>query len=203
MEPLEQSEAHKQKTHERESMEIEYWKTVYNEVHRAYDFLVETLNFQQTRIGNVLVTNSLILGFIGTIAGIFLGGPAPKASSYLYVASLCCLALGLVAAAVALWPRITPLSASVTAPSEKPEENLFLLPPKILDKGRELELSEAQHGTQLFFKSLSQSIVLDAIKTRHAEVQKFRQSCIRVQLICILGGIILLILALITRLFMG
>jgi|GEM_PF-5224874 len=32
MEPLEQSEAHKQKTHERDSMEIEYWKIVYSEV---------------------------------------------------------------------------------------------------------------------------------------------------------------------------
>ena len=201
MEPLEQSEAHKLETHTRESMEIEYWSTVYHEVRRAFDFLVDNMNFQQQRIANVLLTNSLILGFIGTIAGIFLGGPGPKVSSYLYVASLCCLAFGLIAATVALWPRITPLSASVTALSQQPEANLFLQPPRILKQGR--ELSEAQHGTQQFLEKLSESIVLDVEKTRHAEVIQFRRSCIRVQLICILGGLILLIVALITRLLMS
>jgi hypothetical protein len=201
MEPLEQSEAQKQETHTRESMEIEHWRIVYQEVRQAFDFLVANINFQQQRIANVLLTNSLILGFSGTIAGIFLGGPGPKVSSYLYVASLCCLALGLVAAAVALWPTISPLSASVTAVSENPEENLFLKPPRILEQGR--ELSEAPHGTQQFLERLSESIVDNAVKTQHAEVVDRRRRYIRVQLICVLGGLILLVVALITRLFMS
>ena len=198
MEPIEQSEVQKQETLTSESTEIDYWKTVYSEVRRAFDFLVENVNFQQQRIANVLTTNSLILAFIGTTAGTFLAGP--KVSSYLYVASLCSLTLGLVAAAVALWPRITPMSGSVIARPEKPEANLFLQPARILKKGR--ELSEAQHGTQQFLERLSESIVLDAEKTRHAEVIQFRRSCIRAQLICILVGLIFLIFALLTRLFM-
>ncbi|HKF37394.1 MAG TPA: hypothetical protein VKB35_10890 [Ktedonobacteraceae bacterium] len=190
MEPLEQSEAHKQETHTREDMEIEHWRTVYQEVRRAYDFLVDTVNFQQQRIANVLLTNSLILGFLGTIAVIFLEGPGPRVSSYLYVASLCFLALGLVAAAVALWPTISPRS-----------ENLFLKPPRILEQGR--KLSEAQHGTQQLLERLSESIVDNAEKTQHTEVVNRRRFYIRIQLTCVLGGLILLVVALITHLFMS
>ncbi len=180
MKPLEQPEVHKQETHKRESMEIEHWRTVNHEVQRAFDFLVETVNFQQTRIANVLLTNSLILGFSGTIVVIFLQGQGPKIPSSLYVASLFFLALGLVAAAVALWPRIVPQS-----------EDLFLKPRGILEQGR--ELSEVEEGTQQFLVKLSESIVSNADKTQHNEHVKFRRKCIYFQLTSILLGLFFLI----------
>lgn len=193
MEPLEQSGAHKQETHTRESMGIEHWRTVYQEVRHAYDFLVETVNFQQQRIANVLLTNSLILGFSGTIAVIFLGDSRPKVSpvsSYLYVTSLCFLAFGLIAAVVALWPKISPH-----------EEDLFLSPTLILEQGH--ELSNTQKGTQHFLENLSKSIKENAERTQHTKQVRFRRFYIRVQLICIVGGLILLVVALITRLLVG
>lgn len=188
MDPLEQSEESKQETYSHESKEIEHWRTVYEEVRRAYEFLVETVNFQQTRIANVLLTNSLILGFSGSIAIIYLQNPTRNVSVYLFVASLCCLILGLIAAAVALWPRI---------PSHNID--LFLNPRMIQEQGR--ELSNSRQGTQQFLESLSDSIVKNAERTRHTEQVSFRRRYIRIQLISILGGLILLVVAIITRLF--
>jgi hypothetical protein len=188
MEPLEQSESPKQKTYTPDSMEIEHSSLVYQEVRRAFDFLVETVNFQQTRIANVLLTNSLILGFSGSIAIIYFQNPASKISVYLYVASLCCFILGLMAAVVALWPRI---------PSH--DIDLFLNPRVIQEQGR--ELCKSRQGTQQFLEGLSDSIVTNAERTHHTEQINFRRRYIRIQLISILGGLILLVVAIITRLF--
>jgi hypothetical protein len=130
---------------------------------------------------------------------VFFEGSGPKVSSYLHVASLSCFALGLVAAIVALWPRISPLTASLTTESANLEENLFLNPRRILDEGR--VLSEVQHGTQQFLERLSASIVCNAEETQHAEVVDRRRFYIYDQLIFILVGIVILVAALISRLF--
>jgi hypothetical protein len=143
---------------------------------------------------------------------------------------MCFLALGLVAAVAALWPLIDPLSASQQeqntsrflrflhflqrlgkilstpvavlwnqiAPKSgqyTPEVDYFLEPAKILE---DANLSEVE-----LLKNLSRSIVANAEYSNHSAVNKFRRGWIRAQLIFIVLGVLLLIPALITRLFMG
>ncbi len=190
MEPLEQSQAYQETTQTSESTEIEQWRTIYQEVRQAFDLLVNNVSSQQTRIANVLQTNSLILGFSGAIAAIYIQNQGPKTSLslYLYVASMCCLALGLVAATFALWPRIPPH-----------DTDLFLNPSMILEQGR--ELIENQRGTMKLFENMSQAIVDNAKRTQHIKHVRFRRYLIFAQLISILAGLLLLVVAIIIRLF--
>jgi TRAP-type C4-dicarboxylate transport system permease small subunit len=209
--------------------EIDKWKTVYKEVRTAFDFRVANLNSQQQRIANVLFANGLIFGFLGASAGIFFDSKIPKwPTSILYVASMCSLALGLVAAVAALWPLIEPLSASqqdqktkqfsqflrrlgkilskpISVPWNKiaPHTGIypsavvhyFLTPDEIL---KDANLSEVE-----LLKKLSYSIVANAAYSNHNATIKFRRGWIRAQLIFIVVGVLLLIPALITRLFTG
>ena len=123
---------------DQQDQEVDKWKTVYTEVRGALDFRVENLNSQQQRIANVLFANGLIFGFLGASAGVFFDAKVPKwPTSILYVASMCFLALGLVAAVAALWPLIDPLGDTQLEEQEKsgqnkPEERFFLEPDSIL-----------------------------------------------------------------------
>jgi len=215
-----------------QKQEVDKWKTVYKEVRGALDFRVANLNAQQQRIANVLFANGLIFGFLGASAGIFFDSKVPKwPTSILYVASMCSLALGLVAAVAALWPLIDPLSTPPTpgkqntnqflqflrwlgrilaffatpvivlwnkiAPSSgqyKPEARFFLEPGSILKEGS--TLSEEQ-----LLEKLSNSIVANVDYSNHIATIKFRRVWIRAQLIFIVSGVLLLIPALIGRLF--
>jgi hypothetical protein len=213
---------------DQQEQEVDKWKTVYKEVHRAYDFRVVNLNSQQQRIANVLFANGLIFGFLGASAGIFFDSKVPKwPTSILYVASMCFLALGLVAAVAALWPLIDPLSASqeeqktnqfsqslrdfgktLSKPISMPwnkiaphrgvytsEIGYFLDPDEIL---KDVKLSE-----QELLNKLSSSIVANVVYSKHNATIKFRRGWIRAQLFFIVIGVLLLIPALITRLFTG
>ncbi len=208
-----------------QEQEVDKWRTVYKEVRAAFDFRVANINAQQQRIANVLFANGLIFGFLGASAGIFFDSKVPKwPTSILYVASMCSLALGLVAAVAALWPLIDPLSTSraehktkqflpklgkilsmpISVPWNKiaphsgvktDEVDYFLDPAKIRN---DADLSEVE-----LLKKLSSSIVANAAYSNHNATIKFRRGWIRVQLIFIVSGVLLLIPALITRLFTG
>ena len=214
---------------DQQDQEVEKWRAVYKDVRAAFDFRVANLNSQQQRIANVLFANGLIFGFLGASAGIFIDSKVPKwPTSILYVASMCSLALGLVTAVAALWPLIDPLSKSREKQETKqfsqflrklgkilstpisvqwhkiaphsgeytPEVRYFLEPDEILHDAK--LMSEVE-----LLKKLSSSIVANAAYSNHNATIKFRRGWIRAQLTFIVLGILLLIPALITRLFTG
>lgn len=197
-----------------EEVEVEHWKIVYEEARKGIDFHVANLNAQQQRILNVLTVNGLIIAFLGASAAIFIEAPGSvipaylHIASWLYVGSIFCLAVGLVAAGFALWPRIDP-TASVAYKTleeleesglpEVPEPDWFFQPSKILYRGRKVSKEQLQ-GTKQLLENLSESIARNADKTKHITTIQNRRYYIRVQLISIGIGILLLLLSLIFRL---
>jgi len=183
-----------------QEQKVDKWKTVYNAVKAALDFRVANLNSQQQRIANVLFANGLIFGFLGASAGVFFDAKVPKwPTSILYVASMCFLALGLVAAVAALWPLIDPLGDTQLEEQEKsgqnkPEVSFFLQPNSVLKVGSVVSEEE-------LLEKLSNSIVENVAYSKHIATFKFRRRLIRAQLIFIISGVLLLFPALIGRLF--
>ncbi|HWZ17436.1 MAG TPA: hypothetical protein VNW73_01430, partial [Ktedonobacteraceae bacterium] len=211
-----------------QNQEVDKWKTVYKEVRGALDFRVANLNAQQQRIANVLFANGLIFGFLGASAGVFFDSKVPKwPTSILYVASMCSLALGLVAAVAALWPLIDPLSPSKAERNTKQFTQFLKDQGKILSKpiavlwnkiapqsgeytsdaGFFLDPEEILNAANLreveLLHKLSRSIVANVAYSKHIATFRFRRGWIRAQLVFIVSGILLLIAALITRLFIS
>ncbi len=174
------------------------WETIYQAVRAAYDIRVANLQAQQQRIANVLFANGLIFGFLGASAGVFFDPHLPKwPSTVLYVASMSFLAFGLVAAVVALWPSIDPLSNVRPKAQEKrdpikPEARFFLEPASILEAGR-------VGSQEALLEKLSSSVVGNAAHSQHVATFSFRRRLIRVQLLLIVSGVVLLFCALICR----
>jgi hypothetical protein len=216
---------------DQQKQEVDKWKTVYNEVRGALDFRVANLNSQQQRIANVLFANGLIFGFLGASAGVFFDPKVPKwPTSILYVASMCSLALGLVAAVAALWPLIDPLG---DPPLEEQKTNQFLqflrrlgrilvfLATPVVVLWNKIAPTSGQDKPEVRFflepdsiltagrvlseeqllEKLSNSIVENVAYSRHIATVKFRRAWIRAQLIFIVSGVLLLFPALISRLF--
>ncbi|HEX6481237.1 MAG TPA: hypothetical protein VF043_20550 [Ktedonobacteraceae bacterium] len=177
--------------------DIDHWKTVHQEIRRSYDFLVQNLNNQQQRVANVLITNGLILGFLGASAPVFIGVPGSSLylhlASVLYLLAICCLALGVVTAVFALRPQVDPSGGSVPPQPGKVKADFILHPGEILEEG--LQNDDAQ-----LLRKLSESIVSNVAASRHIEVIQSRRKYINYQLIIISVGVLLLVVALILRL---
>ena len=178
--------------------DIDHWKTVHQEIQRSYDFLVQNLSNQQQRVANVLITNGLILGFLGASAPVFIGVPGSNwllhLASALYVLAICCLALGIVTAVFALRPQVDPRGGPAPAQPGKVKADFILRPSEILEEG--LLNNDAQ-----LLRNLSESIVSNVAMSRHIEVIQSRRNYINYQLITIVVGVLLLVVALIFRLF--
>jgi hypothetical protein len=142
---------------------------------------------------------------------------------------MCSLALGLVTAVAALWPLIDPLSPSKEEQNTKripqflkdlgeilswpiavlwnkiapqsggdtdmSEVRYFLEPEDILNAAH---LNEAE-----LLHTLSRSIVANVAYSNHIATFRFRRGWIRAQLVFIVSGVLLLIPALIARLFIS
>jgi hypothetical protein len=175
---------------------IDHWKTVHQEIQRSYDFLVQNLSNQQQRVANVLITNGLILGFLGASAPIFIGVPGSNLflhlASALYLLAICCLALGIVTAVFAMRPQVDPRGDSAPAQPGKVKADFILHPSEILEEG--LQNDDAQ-----LLRKLSESIVSNVAVSKHIEVIQSRRKYINYQLTTIVVGVLLLVVALILR----
>ncbi len=155
-------------------------KTIYEEVRRAYEIRNTNLNSQQQRILSVLTTNGLVFAFLGASASVFMDSHVQRIVSIFYVFSMFCLVAGIVAALLALRPKIPPT-----------EEYLFLNPTNIQNQGN--SLSEAQP----LLDNLTQSILDDVKAADHMKVLRQRRIFIYVQLAFISLGVLSLLAALI------
>ncbi len=141
-------------------------KTIYEEVRRAYE--IRNTNLK------------LVFAFLGASASVFMDSHVQRIVSIFYVFSMFCLVAGIVAALLALRPKIPPT-----------EEYLFLNPTNIQNQGN--SLSEAQP----LLDNLTQSILDDVKAADHMKVLRQRRIFIYVQLAFISLGVLSLLAALI------